>query len=248
MRKIFFKNSKNQKICGILDEPNSESDEIVIIIHGFSSTKDSGAKYVAAELSKRNINSIRIDLDNRGESEPGFEKATISGYVNTVISTINYFKKLGYKYIMLFGTSLGGLIAMATALRYPAIKKLVLRAPVADYYELLLKRFSRDELAQFKKQGFYYYTRPNGEKLRIHYDFIEDSKKYSMYKKVKNIKCPVLIIHGTKDQIVNYRTSQKLVKGFKNAQLVLIKNADHGLSINGDLSQGLKVLANWFEK
>lgn len=74
MRKIFFKNSKKQKICGILDEPNSESDEIVIIIHGFSSTKDSGAKYVAEELSKRNINSIRIDLDNRGESEPRFEK------------------------------------------------------------------------------------------------------------------------------------------------------------------------------
>jgi alpha-beta hydrolase superfamily lysophospholipase len=58
----------------------------------------------------------------------------------------------------------------------------------------------------------------------------------------------VLILHGTKDQIVNYRTSQKLVKGFKNAQLILIKNADHGLSINGDLSQGLKVLADWFEK
>jgi len=248
MKKVFFKNFKNQKICGILDEPNSENGEIVIIIHGFSSTKDSGAKYVVAELSKRNINSIRIDLDNRGESEPRFGKATISNYVNTVKSTIKYVKKLHYKYIMLFGTSLGGLIAMATALRYPAIEKLVLRAPVSDYFELLLKRFSKDELAQFKKQGFYYYTRPDGEKLKILHDFIEDSKKYSMYNKVKHIKCPVLIIHGTKDQIVNYRTSQKLVKGFEDVQLILIKNADHGLSVNGDLSRGLKVVGDWFEK
>ncbi len=248
MKKIFFKNARNQKICGILYEPDTESDEIIIIIHGFSSTKDSGAKYIAEKLAKRKINSIRIDLDDRGKSEPRFGETTISSYVKTVNSTISYVKRLGYKDISLLGTSLGGLIAMATALKYRDIKKLILRAPVADYYELLLKRFNKNILTKFKKQGFYYYIRPDGEKLRVLYNFIEDSKKYSMYKKVKNIKCPVLILHGTKDQIVNYRTSQKLVKGFEDAQLILIKNADHGLSINGDLSQGLKIIADCVEK
>ena len=244
MKKVFFKNFKKQKICGILDEPNAKRDKIIIIIHGFSSTKDTGAKYVAEELSKRKINSIRIDLDNRGESEPKFGKTTISNYVKTVNSTIGYVKKLGYKNISLLGTSLGGLIAAATALRYRNIKKLALRAPVADYYELLLKRFNKDEVTKFKKQGFYYYIRPDEEKLKIVYDFIEDSKKYSMYKKVKDIKCPVLIIHGTKDEIVPYKTSQKLVKKFTNARLVLIKNASHKLSIHGDLSQGLQIIGD----
>ncbi len=247
MEKIYFNNFENQKIWGIIEEPNQIKNEIIIIIHGAGANKESGPKHIAEELIKRNINSIRIDLDDQGESEPRHENSTISSYVKTVETTINYLKKQRYKTINLIGTSFGGIVAMATALKRKEIKKILLRAPVADYYKRVLDRYSKDEIKEFKKQGFYNYTKSNGKKLKITYKRIEDSKKYNMYEKAKKIQIPVLIIHGTDDKNVNYKTSEKLIKEFPKGRLILIKNADHSLGINGDYRKSLKILGDWFE-
>ena len=56
MKIIYFLNPKKQKLCGILDEPDDKKDEIVIICHGFASSKDSTtARTIAKELTKRKV-------------------------------------------------------------------------------------------------------------------------------------------------------------------------------------------------
>lgn len=246
--KVFFKNSKEQMICGVFKEPNPKKEEVVVIIHGFSSTKDKGSVFLAEELAKINLNSFRIDLDNRGESEPKIEDASISNYLITVESTIDFVKKRGYNNVSLIGISFGGNVVLVAALRHQKIKRMALMSPAFDYPALIARRFSKDELDRYKKDGYYGQLSGNGDQVRIKFECIEDSKNYVMFGKVKDIKCPVLIIQGTKDEEINYKDSQRIVGEFPNAKLVLIEGANHNLAVDGDYSKGKEVLRKWLEK
>ena len=248
MEKMFFKNKRNETICGVIDEPNPQKDEIIILVHGYSSNKESGAKIIAGKLSKNQFNSLRIDLDDCGESEPKFEFATITKYIETVESAIKFCKNKGYKNISLIGTSTGGLIVMATALKHPELKRLILRAPSSSNNEGVLKMEGKEGLNKWKQQGYIYHLKSNGTKKKISYDFVEDGQKYSMYEKVKSIKIPTLIIQGTADKSINPESTKKLAKNFPNAKLELIFGADHSLGVNNDFSKSLKILIDWLKK
>lgn len=51
--------------------------------------------------------------------------------------------------------------------------------------------------------------------------------RFSNITKAKNINNKILLVHGTSDRLVPYKMSEKLLKNFKNAELLTIKNADH---------------------
>ena len=161
--KIFFENSQGLKICGILEEPNNNKEEIVIIVHGYSSNKNGySAKQIAEELIKRNMNSFRIDLDGCGESEGEFENQTITSTVDDISSAIELMKKRGYKKIDLFGSSAGGLSVMATALKHPEINRIGLKAPVSDYSSQILRKHGQKYLDEWKEKGYSFYESGNG--------------------------------------------------------------------------------------
>jgi len=111
MKKLYFKNGKGERICGILNSPSADSEHCVIAIHGFSSHKDRGIKAVCEELDEAGINSFRIDLDNRGESQPKFADQSISSYKETVFSAREFLKHIGYTKVHLLGSSFGGIIS-----------------------------------------------------------------------------------------------------------------------------------------
>ena len=245
MEKVFFNNYNNEKICGILEELDSEKQEIIILVHGFSSSKEGGAKIVAEELGKNNINSLRIDLDDWGESEPKFENATITRYIETVKSAIDFCRRLGYKEVNLLGTSTGGLVVTATVLKYPEIKRLILRSPSSSNDKDVLSMWGAENLKKAKENGYIYHIKSNGLKRKIKYDFIKDGHKYTMYDKVKDIKIPTLIIQGTKDEAIPYKDTEKLAENFPLVTFELIKGADHSLGIDGDYTKSLEILIKW---
>jgi uncharacterized protein len=202
---------------------------------------------MSQELEKRDINSFRIDLDGCGESEGDFANHNISSAADDVSCAIKLMKSKGYKEICLFGSSAGGITVMASALMHPEIKRIGLKAPVSDYPTQKIRKMGKEGVDKWKKDGFNFYLSSVMGKLKIKYSFFEDAKKHVMYEKVKGIKCPVLIIHGDKDFTVLLEQSQKVVKNFPNAELIVLKGADHGLGINGDRSVANKLFGDWFE-
>ena len=249
MNKLYFKNSNEQKIYGILLEPNENKEEVVILVHGYSSNKNgSSSKQMSEELEKRNINSFRIDLDGCGESEGDFSEHTISSAADDVSHAIELMKEKGYNEINLFGSSAGGITVMVTALNHPEIKRIGLKAPVSDYPTQKLRKLGEAGIKNWKKDGFNYFNSRDRGKLKINYSFYEDTKKHVMYDQVKAIKCPVLIIHGDADKSVLIEQSKKVIKGFSNGKLIVLKDADHGLGINGDRTVSNELFGNWFEK
>ncbi len=90
--KIFFSNSKGDKLCGVFSNPvNDDSVPIVILCHGFTTSKDSLTNRRLEEvLNKQNVATLRIDLFAHGESEGRFEEITVSEAVDDIINAIKY--------------------------------------------------------------------------------------------------------------------------------------------------------------
>ena len=76
-------------------------------------------------------------------------------------------------------------------------------------------------------------------------DFRKSYKKYNGYKAAKNIKCPVLIIHGDADDVVPLSQSKKLDRLLKNSTLIAVKGLTHDYN-EKELHQMAQHVTNFF--
>jgi predicted esterase len=61
---------------------------------------------------------------------------------------------------------------------------------------------------------------------------------------LKTVKSPVVIFHGDKDEVINYKSSLKLKNSFKKGDsLILLKDQYHnGITDNLDYQNSLKII------
>jgi dipeptidyl aminopeptidase/acylaminoacyl peptidase len=248
-KKVFFNHPSGVKLCGILDNPsNNPQNPIVIIVHGFTSSKDSKSyPPLIKRLKEAGISTFRIDLFAHGESEGNFADITISKGKESILAAINYLKEENYQNIALLGSSFGGISALMAASETKSLFCLALKSPVSD---LLQVKFQREEniLERWKKDGVIDYIDKSGSK-KLNYDFIEDEKQNRPFAIAGKIKIPTLIVHGDKDEIVTYQNSVKLNKLLPNSQLHTVKNANHGYSSDPEhFAEMTKVISDFLIK
>ncbi|MFB0565365.1 MAG: alpha/beta hydrolase family protein [Candidatus Aminicenantaceae bacterium] len=230
--KLSFKNSKGEKLCGILSNPTSKKEApIITLCHGFSTSKD-GRTYVRLEqsLNKNNISTFRFDFFGHGESDGKFEEITISEAVNDVQNALYFLKKSGYTKIGLFGSSFGGMASIITASNTDNLYVLALKSPVSDFSSLLINQNNAQEIKNWKENGFIYITSSDGDKRRLNYSFFLDAKNIKGYESARKIKIPCLIVHGDRDETVPIEQSKKIARLMKNCKLEIIKGGDHTYS------------------
>jgi pimeloyl-ACP methyl ester carboxylesterase len=91
----------------------------------------------------------------------------------------------------------------------------------------------------------------HGGKLAIEYQIRHKDVKalillapaIRMKEQLREIKIPVLIVHGTEDRAIPTENSRKLEKLFDNCKLVEIQGADHGY--RGREQETAKIIADW---
>jgi len=213
MNEKFFFPGNFGKICGILNT-DAESKETAIIIHGYTSNKDSSAKAIAKALNSIGINTLRLDLDNQGESDLDFTtEANIPNYVEQISASILFLKSKKLSTIHLAGTSFGGTIAIYSALKHPEIQKIFLRAPVLDWdFHKDSNKNKRNHLSTQDANSIY-------QKMMIIHGTEDKSVDYKISEKmVKYFPNAVLhIIENANHDLAingNYRMGIKLMKDF----------------------------------
>lgn len=224
--KVYFPNSKGDKLCGILSNPTGKRDFVVILCHGFSSNKG-GKTYTSLVpiLNKNNIASFRFDFFGHGESEGKFEDITISEAADDIRQAMKFVSSRGYEKLILMGTSFGGFASILAASKpFADLTALILRSPVSDYLEVVVRKYGENGMNEWKQKGSIQYK---GIERLLAYSFVENFMQYDIYEVAQQIKAPTLIIHGDKDKNIPLRQSQKLAKQIPKARLEVISGADH---------------------
>ncbi len=228
-QKCTFTNSKAIELAGVLSDPNKTKNAVMILCHGFSSSKGSTTHLTLENLfNEKNIATFRFDFFGHGESKGNFEDITVSEGMDDILNAIKFLKKQGYKKIGLFGSSYGGMAAFLAASRTKDLFVLCLKCPVSDYFGKLMAQLCYEDVEKWKQNGWTVYTSSStGKKHKLNYSFFKDPLNDKGYAAAKNITIPTLIIHGDADITVPIEQSKKLASCIKNARLVVYPNCGH---------------------
>lgn len=228
-KNLFFRNSKGRRLSAILSCPASaRKSQIVILCHGFSSSKESKTNVrLEAILNQNRICTLRFDFFGHGESDGRFEETTISKAVDDILSVIEFLNKSGYDKMGLVGSSFGGMASLIAASKTKDLIFLALKSPVSDCLSRIVVQFDEQAIQGWREKRFISVTSPNGETLRLNYSFFDDAEKVDAYASCEKIKIPTLIVHGDSDETVPLVQSQKASLLIENCRLEIIKGADH---------------------
>lgn len=248
-RSVTFTNAEGKQLAGILHLPPETPAPGVVLCHGFLSNKE---RYqdLAVALQRRGFAVLRFDFSGIGESEGKQEDITVTEEIGDLGKALDFLAhqpgviadRLG-----VYGSSLGGLVSLIAGCRDARIKVLAVRAPVSDFGSLHLKKMKGEGTVSLNLNSVTYVNNNAGLRFRIKYRFYFDGRKYNAQQEARKIACPVLIIHGDKDDIVPLEQSQQLVKRLSKGELVVLKNATHSFTPEEKTATWARV-GDWFEQ
>lgn len=173
---------------------------------------------------------FRFDFFGHGESEGPICQITTSHAVDNVLKAVEFIHSQGYQKIILYGSSFGGMASLLAAPEIKDLQALALKSPVSNYPGSLFSRMKTDELYAWKRKGYHTYINSEGSKQRINYSFFQDAMAVNVFQILDRIRIPVLIVHGSHDEIVPVAQSRKTAFLLPDCRLEVIKGADHTYS------------------
>jgi pimeloyl-ACP methyl ester carboxylesterase len=193
----------------------------VLYLHGFaSSAQSSKAAMFRTRLGERGVALHAPDFN-----EPDFSTLTVTRMVDQVRTCID---ALGPGPVALIGSSLGGFVAVHTAVACPdRVDRLVLLAPALD--------FGGNRMRELGDRGFDEWRKTNrlevfhygyGRVMPVHFALYEDARRYdAMHARVD---LPIQIFQGKRDAAVDPATVEQWARARSNVQLHLLDD-DHQL-------------------
>jgi pimeloyl-ACP methyl ester carboxylesterase len=193
----------------------------IFYLHGFASSPQSKK---AAYFAER-FHGHGLSLECPDFNEPDFPSLTMTRMIDQLGREIG---RVESGPIALIGSSLGGVVALHAAARFPdRIDRLVLLAPALTFAKEGHRFLGPERVAEWRAKGtidvFHFGaggTRP------LNYSFYEDSLQYDALGVV--LEQPTLIFQGLHDEAVDYRTVEQYTAIRANATLSLL-NDDHQL-------------------
>lgn len=244
---VIFKNKRGEKLWGVITLPRKRGEmPAVIIAHGFYGSK-SNRKFVkiGRRFAQNGIAVLRFDFSGCGDSEGNFQNMGIFQETEDLKAAYNFLKKqpkIDKKRIGFLGYSLGALVVCLFQAKTSIAKTLVLVAPALNQENLLKIWLTKKQIRKWQKEKFL-----DTPKCRIGIRYFNEAKNYNFI--TSQIKIPVLIIHGNKDEDVPVKFSKELFKFFlAKKKMIIIRGADHNFEGYKALKELIKLSLNWFRK
>ncbi len=237
-RSKYFLTSNKRKIKYLF--LNKKSQLTVVFFHGFMSDMV-GEKPNAIQkfCNKKKIGFIKFEYSGHGKSSEKFIDGNISKWTNDAKQLMK--AKIGNEKKLIFiGSSMGSWIALNL---FPTFKKKIkgfigISSAPEFLEELMWKKFNNKIKKTIMTKKIYYlehgeFTYPLTEQL------ILDGRKNKVLNNKINLNIPIVLFHGTNDEVVPLNFSRKILKIFKKSKkkLIKIKNGDHSLSRKNDLKK-----------
>lgn len=233
--KVYFKTSDGLKLCGILSNPQKETDKCVVLCHGITVDKEEDGIFtnLARELNDAGFSVFRFDFRGHGESEGESRDMTIKGETEDLEAAVKFLQKKGFKKFGILGASFaGGAVSFYTAKHQSTVKAIVLWNALVDYCSdegaatpWAKKYWGKPAFERVEKYGF---TEVGSRKYKIGRNLMLEIGVLKPWQELLKLEIPVLFVHGDKDTYISCKDSVKYSKLVKNGSLVIIKGAEHG--------------------
>ncbi|MFZ5955572.1 MAG: alpha/beta hydrolase family protein [Nanoarchaeota archaeon] len=222
---------------------NENSDKLLILVHGFAGNMN-GPQNIFVNLSKKlqekNYSVLRFNFRGFSPSEMDSRDMTILTASDDLISVIKFAKSKNYKKIGILGESMGGLVCLNCFNQ--DVNLMIFWYSEFDCKHTYDSLFTKGKIKELKEKGFVNYSDFNVGKK-----FLQNIKKINLYNKLPNVNCPVLFLHGDKDEDVPYKQTLKAFKlSNKPKEMHILKNAEHGFEDEQD--QAINLTVNFLEK
>lgn len=192
----------------------------IIYAHGFVSQPSS----TKAQFFSGTLSALGLTVHVPNLNGDSFPDLTLTNQIETIGNII---ENAGSDCILI-GASMGGLVSVLTANRFPRVKGLILMAPAFGLTKRWHERF-HDQLPAWKEQGSIdILHHAYGRNLPLKYGFIEDAGKHQTEN--LQVSVPTLLIHGTHDDAVPIAESEKFYE--QNRQHVEFHSVDSDHQLN----------------
>jgi alpha-beta hydrolase superfamily lysophospholipase len=248
MEKVFFRNSLDQRLVGIL-HPGSSGSRLgptIVLCHGMMSAKEGTKQKAFAQIfEERGFSVLRFDFSFCGESEGRFEEITFAQEVDDLRAAVAWVRVRGGDPVGLLGSSMGGAVALLYASGDPSIAALVTLAAVGNPTGIAgrmedLKRKSQE----WKDEGYHLGAEGQpGEK------FFEDARKQDVLGAARRISAPILVMHGGMDEVVPVEDAHAIHANAGGPKaLKVMPGGDHRFTRPEHLEEALHAAMDWFKR
>lgn len=197
-----------------------------LYLHGFASSPGSTkAKAFVRWGAERGIAIEALDL-----RAPSLEHLRFSAILERVKSAIGPDPKAR---AVLLGSSLGGLTACRVAESDPRVCAVFAMAPAFRLAERWRERLGEDAWAAWRESNALAIDDwATGKKTHVDFGFVDELARLDVG--FPDVRVPVRIVHGTKDEIVDIELSRSWSRGKSHVRLVEVDDG-HELSASSEL-------------
>lgn len=197
-----------------------------VYLHGFASgPKSEKALYFAEHLRQNDIQVAIPDLNL-----PSFRKMTLSSQLKIANELL---EGRNEKSVLLFGSSMGGLLSTILSLEHKSVAGLVLLAPGFALERRWQTLWGEDALERWRRDGFlnvHHYAYDKEMKLDV--SFLDDALSYKTDGLIVSV--PTLVVHGEHDDVVPIEESRRFADENPGLVDLHVLNDDHFLMADLD--------------
>jgi len=254
-KKIFFKNSKGQKIAALLAMPKEKNPPLIIIVHGFKGTKEHYPMVNNAiqPFLDNGFAVLRIDCRGTGESDMEFKDMTLYTEAEDILTTLEFVKTLPINQdkVGIIAISMSSSVAIIAK---PKVKTMVFWGPgwklgLGSYYDQPQHRKT------IKEEGVWHVSLKNiynRKKILKHLvagkELFNEMLTLDLTKELPKLSnIPTLILRGDKDEVTGGTGDEKVVKLMKS-ELKIIKGGDHNFLEPEAEAELIKTTIEWLNK
>ncbi|XP_061995312.1 uncharacterized protein LOC133713319 isoform X1 [Rosa rugosa] len=228
-QKIIVTNKHGEKLVGLLHDTGS--GDIVILCHGFTSTKDDPIMVnLAVALESEGISSFRFDFSGNGESEGIFEYGNYQKEADDLHAVVEHFSGTSRVASVILGHSKGGDVVLLYASKYHDICTVVNVSGRYDLKKGIGERLGKDFMETIKKEGFLdIKNNTGGVAYRVTEESLMDRLSTDMQESCLQIgkECQVLTVHGSDDEVIPVDDAVEFSKIITNHKLHIVRGANH---------------------
>lgn len=209
IERVRFIGGTGFELAGILHRPQARIFGNILMAHCFTCSKNMRiTAYLARALSEAGYAVLRFDFTGLGDSKGDFADTTLASDIQDLLAAAAFMSDQGLAPQALIGHSLGAITAMFGADQIPSAQAVVMLGSPADP-EHLKTVFSPLLLQRIDATGRGEIT-IDGKDYPITREYLAELEKFDAPAQIANLNRPLLIVHGTADELVPISEAEKI--------------------------------------